>query len=103
MEIVGVDEDKYIPEYTEAQRIGIAIGVALAILVVVLIVIYFVVSCYPRYSARIYTFTCDFSEQQQKKFNPAFFSICKVKRIIAKSAFRAGNITSFRLRVVHVH
>ena len=77
MEIVGVDEDKYIPEYTEAQRIGIAIGVALAILVVVLIVIYFVVSCYPRYSARIYTFTCDFSEQQQKRFNPAFFSICK--------------------------
>ncbi|KAM7450796.1 hypothetical protein ABFA07_001495 [Porites harrisoni] len=42
VEIVGVDEDKYIPEYTEAQRIGIAIGVALAILVVVLIVIYFV-------------------------------------------------------------
>lgn len=77
LEIVGVDEDKYIPEYTEAQRIGIAIGVALAILVVVLIVIYFVVSCYPRYSARIYTFTCDFSEQQQKRFNPAFFSICK--------------------------
>lgn len=53
MEIVGVDEDKYIPKYTEAQRIGIAIGVALAILVVVLIVIYFVVSCYPRDSARI--------------------------------------------------
>jgi len=51
--LVGDDEDEYIPEYTEAQRIGIAIGVALPILVVALIVIYFVVSCYPRYSATI--------------------------------------------------
>ena len=64
MVLVGDDEDEYIPEYTEAQRIGIAIGVALPILVVALIVIYFVVSCYPRYSARIYSFTCAFSKKR---------------------------------------
>lgn len=77
MVLVGDDQGKYTAKYTEAQRIGIAIGVALAVLVVVLIVIYFVVSCYPRYLASLYSFTCAFSEQQQKRFNPAFFNICK--------------------------
>lgn len=103
MALVGDDEDEYIPEYTEAQRIGIAIGVALAILVVVLIVIYFVVSCYPRYSARIFRLLAISLNNNKKGLIPLFLIFVKVKRIIAKSAFRARNITCFRLGVVHVH
>ena len=101
MVLVGEDENKLIAKYTEAQRTGIAIGVALAVVVAVLIGIYFTVSCYPRYLASLYSFTC--ASSGKKRLNPAFFNICKVRRIIVKSAFRAGNITSFRLGVVHVH
>ena len=76
MVLVRDDEDKYIAKYTEAQRNVIGIGVALAVLVVILIVIYFMVSCYPRYLASLYSLTCTFSEKK-KRLNPAFFNICK--------------------------
>lgn len=47
VEIIGVDEQQYIDEYTEAQRIGIGIGVGLAAVVLILLIYYCVVSKNP--------------------------------------------------------